>query len=485
MTTKALAIIQVSKDAFECIDEDGLKASVSAFGEVLQFLQVFNVNEDSIRIGRSQVPSLPSGLTVASFAAVNSSFTVCRSTPGSFFTDFWKEAIFQFHDVFPTPAEDMFEFLKVVHRNLGLRGICGSSKRVFVRMLKDEFFQMTQVDGYESEQAQVLYDLYGLNCFLNPNYELMEHNCTHDAFIDRSVALQAVDLLLLQASKLPMKDLVKHPIRETIDKVHGAAPRKKPTDAIMRNREVQRAFLRSPINPLDLYSCLKGEGNQLSVSRIPKEGALLASKGWYFLMGHIALAKFRSQKRTGPTPTEDVDIAIAFFMQDLEFSPDNWETWFRLAQAYDTKIEESVVWSAEKLNNSMNEIIQLQRAAIHCYTMATALAYRSADLSYETSEKMTELFLDFAVRLYSSSRAPFEMLPFALDDTEKFFSFEERGMGKGKPFQPLRPYTVWKLAKVLFQRVLAVRSESWNLHFMLGKCLWKMHTLIGTRQRTP
>ena len=478
MTVNVLAIIQSSKGAFECIDEVGLKAAVGTFGEVLQLLQVFNVFEDAIRVGQTQPPTLPNGLQVSSFTAVSTLLREMQLHIWIILYALFKEAISQYHDVFPTSAEERFDFLRVVHRNLGLRGICGGSNRIFVRMLKDEFFQMTHVEGYDSEQAQVLYDLYGLNCFLNPNYELIEHQCTHDAFIEKSVALQAVDLLLQQASKLPMRDLAKHPIKDTIDKVHGAAPRKKPTEAIIRNREIYRSFLRSPINPMDLYNCLKGEGNELAVSQIPKDDALLASKGWYFLMGNIALAKFRSQKRTAPTPTEDVDIAIAFFMQHLEYSMDNWETWFRLAQAYDTKIEESVVWSAEKLNNSMIEIVQLQRAAIHCYTMATALAYRSADLVLETSEKMTELFTEFAMRLYASSRDPFSMQAFALEDTEKFLSFSH-GVGKGKPFQPLREYTAWKLAKVFFQRALAGKPDSWTLHFALGKCLWKMHAAPG------
>lgn len=477
MTAKTLTIIQSSKEnAFECIDEHILKVAVSGFGEVLQLLQVFNVFEDSLRVGQTQPPTLPNGLAIASFSTLNSTLHDMQVHIWTILYWMLKESIFQFHDLFPNSAEDRFDFLRAVHRNLGLRGICGSSNRVFVRMLKDEFFQLTHVEGYDSEQAQVLYDLYGLNCFLNPNYELIEHHCTHDAFLDRGVALQAVDLLLQQASKLPTRDLAKHPIKDTIEKVHGAAPRKKPTDAIQRNREIYRAFLRSPINPLDLFSCLRGEGNQLGVSPIPREDAVLASKGWYFLMGHIALAKYRTQKRTSPTPTEDVDIAIAFFMQDLEFSMDNWETWFRLAQAYDTKIEESVVWSAEKLNSSMPEIVQLQRAAIHCYTMATALAYRSAGLVQETSEKMTELFHDFAVRLYASSREPFSMQPFALDDTERFLSLPQ-GLAKAKLFQPLRVYTAWKLAKVFFQKALAdnTKAQSWTLKFALGKCLWKMH----------
>ena len=487
MIMKCMIIVQSSHDAFDCIDDDRLKSAVGALGEVLHFLQVFSVNEDSLRIGKTQPPSLPNGMPVPSFAAMNDFIHVMQIHTWIVLYELFKEATAQNPELYATPLEDRFDFLRCLHRNLGLRGICGSANRLFVRILKDEFFQMTRVDGYDSEQSQVLYDLYGLNCFLNPSYELIEHHCTHDAFLDRSVAMHAVDLLLAQADKLPMKELIKHPLKDTIDKVHGTIARKKPTEAIMRNREIYRSFLRSPIHPVDMYLCLKGEGNQLPVSPIPKSDALLASKGWYFLMGHIALTKFRSQKRTAPTPTEDVDIAIAFFMQDLEYSMDNWETWFRLAQAYDTKIEEGAVWSAEKLNNSMLEIVQLQRAAIHCYTMATALAYRSADLAFETSSKMTELYLEFAMRLYASSREPFNMLPFALDDLEKFLSLNT-GMGKGKPFQPLRVYTAWKLAKTLLQRALVGRPQQWTLHFMLGKCSWKMYAAspqIRGRDRPP
>lgn len=482
MIIKTLSIIQSSDNALECIDDAALKSAVSGFGEILQLLQVFNVVEDSIRVGQTQPPLLLNGAPFASFSAVNAVVHDMQLHIWITLYHLLKEAIYQNSDLFPTLAEDKFDFLRCVHRNLGIRGICGGSNRAFVRLLKDEFLHMTHVEGYDSEQAQVLYDLHGLNCFLNPSYELIEHHCTHDAFLDRGAAMQAVDLLLAQASKLPIRELGKHSLNQTIEKVHGAVPRKKPTEAILRNREIYRTFLRSPINPMDLYNCLKGEGNQLPVAPIPKGDAILAAKGWYFLMGHVALTKFRSQKRTAPTPTEDVEIAIAFFMQDLEYSMDNWETWFRLAQAYDTKIEESVVWSAEKLNNSMPEIVQMQRAAIHCYAMATALAYRSADLAFETSDKMTELYSEFATRLYNTSREPFNMLPFAIDEAERFLS-TATGMSKGKPYARLGVYTAWKLAKVLFQRAIAGKPLDWKLHYMLGKCLWKMHTASAQTRR--
>nr|XP_023907992.1 histone transcription regulator 3 homolog [Quercus suber] len=477
MTAEILSILQASSQALECIDSKSLQTAVGLLGEILQLLQVFNVFEDSIRVGQSQPPTLQNDLPTLSFRSVTSTMHDLQVQVWMILYALLRETIEQNRELYPQPVEDRFEFLRCVHRNLGLRGICGASNRCFVRMLKEEFQRMTSIDGYDSEQAQVLYDLYGLNCFLKPSYELIEHKCTHDAFLDRGAAMQAIDLLIAQASKLPIKELIKHPLKDTIERVHGAAPRKKPTEAILKNREVYRAFLKSPIIPIDLFNCLKGEGNQLDSIAIPRDDALLTSKGWFFLMGHIALTKFRSQKRTAPAPTEDLDIAIAFFMQDLEYSMDNWETWFRVAQAYDSKIEESVVWSAEKLNSNMSELVLLQRSAIHCYIMASALAHRSASLVPETSDKLTELYYDFACRLYSSSREPFGMLPFAMDEGERFLTPALTGvLGKARSWEPLRVYTTWKLAKHFFLKAAPAKSKSWTLHFLLGKCLWKMHS---------
>jgi hypothetical protein len=476
--------MRTAPDALLRIDEAGMKLAVTILGEILQICQVFNVVEDSHRVGQVQRPIGTNGLPAPSFMVITKAVHDMQVQIWVILYGLFKETISQSQEHFLTADEDRFDFLRVVHRNLGIRGICGAHDRKFVQLLKDEFFQLTHVDGYESEQAQVLHDLYGINCFLNPSYELIEHHCTKNAFLDRGVATQTVDLLLTQASKLPIKELIKHPLKDTIEIVHGTIARNKKTDDIMRNREVYRAFFKSPINPIDLFNCLKGAGNQLPLTPIPKEDALMASKGWYFLMGHIALTKFRSQKRTVATPTEDLDIAIAFFNQDLDYSMDNWETWFRLAQATDTKIEESVLWSAEKLNTSMQDIILMQKQAIHCYIMATALAYRSANFAFETSAKMTEMCGDFALRLYSSSREPYGMQAFAAsaDDFAKFVTTGRTGVERVRGFRPLTAYTCWKLASSFFRKAIAGNSDSWTLRYMQGKCLWKMHA-ASERQR--
>jgi hypothetical protein len=475
MISKVFAMCEKSTDVWDCLDDVGLQRAVTLLGELLHILQVFNVYEDSIQIGQTTPPTGSNELVLPSFVLITQAVHELQIQTWIILYSLLREGIAQNKEAFSTSVEDRFDFLRCLHRNLGLRGICDGLNRKFVRMVKDEFFQMTHVEGYDQEQAQVLYDLYGLNCFMNPSYELIEHRCTHDAFLDKSVALQAVDLLLLQANKLPIKDLVKHSLKDTIEKVHGALSRKKPTEAILHNREIYRAYLRSSIRPIEIYGCLKGDSVELMHKPVPESDAVLASKGWYFLMGHIALTRFRTTKKPGGSPQEDVDIAIAFFMQDLEYSMANWQTWFRLAQAYDTKIDENLMWSADKMNNEMSTLVSLQRAAIHCYTMATSLAKQSADASSETTEKLTELYHDFAMRVYNSSRGPLSMRAFAVEETDKFLSTDD-GVVKGGSFKPLRPYTAWKVAKALFLRTLEHRPDQWMLHFMLGKCLWKMHS---------
>ncbi|KAM0694701.1 hypothetical protein Q7P36_005057 [Cladosporium allicinum] len=488
MINRVFAMSETLSNAWECMDGKGLQRAITLLRDLLHILQVFNVYDDSIQIGQTMPPLNAKGHVVPTFGTVTTDVHEMQIQVWMILYGLLKEGIAQNSESFPTPIEDRFDFLRCLHRNLGLRGICDGLKRKFVRMVKDEFFQMTQVEGYDQEQAQVLYDLYGLNCFMNPSYELIEHHCTHDAFLDKSVALQAVDLLLLQAKKLPIKDLVKHSLKDTIEKVHGALSRKKPTEAILHNREVYRTYLRSSIKPTELFNCLVGDGVELMHKPVPESDALLASKGWYFLMGHIALTRFRTTKKPGGSPQEDVDIAIAFFMQDLEYSMENWQTWFRLAQAYDTKIDEALMWSADKMNNEMSTLVQFQRAAIHCYSMATSLAKQSADATSETVEKLTELHHDFAMRIYNSSREPLSMRAFAVDETNRFLSTES-GVIRGGSYKPLRVYTAWKIAKTLLERTLKRRSNRWMLHFMLGKCLWKMHSAppeaLGPNDKRP
>ena len=306
--------------------------------------------------------------------------------------------------------------------------------------------------------AQLIYDLYGLKISPNPS-ELEDHGCSR-APLERETALEIIDLVMVQAKKMNFKDIGKSELKTVIDAMQTAIRVPRPTSAMMINRRVINAFLKSPINPLDLYRSLKGIGdlNGTAVSNYMKFG----DKGWYLLIGNLTLAKFRSQKRLTPGPMEELEMAISYFRQDLELGLEKWETWYRLAQAFDTMIEHEITWTAEKLNSKMAELISLQRNAIHSYTMAVATATRDEDASSEAADRKCELYADFACRMYASSREPFSMGAFALQDFTRHYNGETRGMYRDHPFQSMRLYSAWKFAFALFRQALGHKSgETW------------------------
>ena len=117
------------------------------------------------------------------------------------------------------------------------------------------------------------------------------------------------------------------------------------------------------------------------------------------------------------------------------------------------------MWSAEKLNGERGPLIQLQRSSIHCYIMALSTAIRTADSSFETASKLSEMYHDFATRIYSSSREPFKMEAFYLDEFERHFSGPQ-GMYKRTPTEMTR-FKAWRYAAGLLQRALREMPNNW------------------------
>jgi hypothetical protein len=186
------------------------------------------------------------------------------------------------------------------------------------------------------------------------------------------------------------------------------------------------------------------------------------------------LTKFKAQKKVAPGATDDLKIAVSFFRLQIQFTPDMWEAWYRLAQCFDAELEEEVLWSSEKLNNNRAPLVQLQRESIHCFVMALSTAMRCADSSFETASKISEMYHDFGQRMYGSSREPFTMEVFYLDDFMRHFS-GSGGMYKGAAHKEMTRLQVWRYAAKLFSKALIEKPDYWHNHYMLGKILWKMY----------
>lgn len=472
LTGKALTLALNKPRIFECVDEAHLCSSIGALAALQRILFAFVFWEDSIRIGQLRSPAQISGPANAAYNVVLLKVRDMLIRVWTLQYTLLKEAVTQNVQLSDNPGEALLDYLKLVHRAFGLRGYCKHSNKIFLRFMKAELLRLDHSGNSENDMAQLVLDLYGLK--ICPTLaDLADHSCP-SAPLDRDTAIEILDLVMVQVNRINLKDLFKSELKPTIDKMQFAIKMPKPAIATTFNRRTITNFLKSPTNPMDLYRSLQGLGDLCGIS-VKTESSAIADKGWYFLLGHIALTKFRSAKRSSAGPTDDLDIAGAFFKEDLELGVEKWETWFRLAQVFDAKIEENTTWTADKLNSNMEELRLFQRNSIHCYTMALAIATRSADATFDTASKISDLYTDFAMRIYASSREPFSMEAFSLGDFPKHFNGEKKGMYKDRPFRELRLYSAWKFASTLLRRASIHKSQSWMIAYMLGKCLWKMH----------
>ncbi|KAG9230246.1 hypothetical protein BJ875DRAFT_499301 [Amylocarpus encephaloides] len=472
LLVKALTIaLNDAATCFEIIDEKHLKSTCAAIAQLARVLHSAAIFDDEVGVGMTQLPQNTAYAPQGSFNGFLNKLREMQVRAWALQYAMIKEATIQIPDLFQNPNNDLADFLALVHYCLGLRKCCRVSNKIFLKMMKVEMIRLKHVDKWEDYLGQVLFDLYGISLGVG-TYLLEDHGCPIEA-LDRRTVFSIADQVILLANRMPMKDLLKHDLRSTIEKMQTAVGQAKASPQMQHNLRNMTEYLKGSIRPLDMYKALKG---QLDVDSLPvsTNESPLANKGWYFLLGMIALSKFRSQKRLGPgSQQDDMRVAATFMRLQLQFTAYHWETWFRLAQCFDAELEEEVLWSANKINNQRQELVKLQRSSIHCYIMALSAAARTADDTKVTAEKLSELYYEFGIRLYASSREPFRMEAFWVDEFEKHMS-GSTGMYKKRLHEELSRFGLWRFAASLFRRALKDRPFSWMSHYMLGKCLWKL-----------
>ncbi|KAI9800529.1 MAG: hypothetical protein M1825_004078 [Sarcosagium campestre] len=459
---------------FECVDRDHLAHSMATLVDLAKLQHSSTLLEDAIKSGQMQVPQCSSRALLTSYSRAVSKLQAMQIITWTLLYHLLDEGMKQDSDAFPNAAEALSEYVRVVHQATGVREFCGASHKVFLACAMQD--HLRRIDHCEIDLIQVVFDLYGLKLASGP-FAPIDHGCA-PASLDKRSAVALMDLVLKLVGKLNMKDLPKSELRFAVDKIQSVVGVPQDGDAARFNLQLIDRNLRGPIDQNSLHRCLKGEG---TISSIPvlRDRALAADKGWFFLLGNLHLSRFRSQKRVSPTTVEDLDLACSFYRRDLQYNTENWETWFRLAQTYDSMIEEDVLWTAARLNYNKAALNLLQRKAINSYIMAVATANRVADPSVDTAEKFSELFSDYGTRLYSSSRPPFNMGAFQLDDFKQFLSGAS-GVYKGTRYPHTSEELVWKVAKTSFQIAQRYKPEAWINFYMEGKCLWKMLGLPRT-----
>ena len=458
LATHCLDLVRASSKALDCMDEEHLSMALKSCTEVTRLFHAFVQWDDLVRIGQIQAPQQPSGAVVAHKSAMN----FLREMQPKLWMLLYLlllEAASQDPKSFPTLKEDFVEYLTATHNIFRLRDYCRLGKKSFLKFMKTQLLRLGVSGASESEMSQVIYDLYGLKVCPNSS-DLQDHGCVGDQ-IDRSSALEIIDFVMTQTKKLNIRDLLKSDLKIATEKMQAiiGTPRASSLQQAF-NRRIAMSFFKSPINPLNLYRALRGIGG-LTGMPIDTEYAMVARKRWFFLLGYILLTRYRSQKRVSPDTSDDLDNAVVFFKLDIDFDVENWETWYRLAQTYDAKIEEDTTWNADKINDPKSDLVAMQRCSIHCYTMAVAGAVRRADDSFETASKLSDLYTDFGNRIYASSRKPFSMKVFTLRDYERFCNGVERGTYKSPPFRELSAPAAWTFAARLFRQAIVDKPDYW------------------------
>ena len=458
LATHCLDLVRGSLKALDCMDEDHLGMALKSCVEMTKLFHVYAQWEDALRVGQMQAPQQPSGAAVTYRSAMN----FMREIQPKLWVLLYlllREAASQDPKSFTTLDEDLVEYLTATHSAFSSRDFCRVGKKSFLKFMKTELLRLHVPAISESEMSQVLYDLYGLKVCQNSS-DLNEHGCTGDQ-IDRSSALEIIDFVMTQARKFNIRDLLKSDLKIAIEKIQAivGTPRASSVHQAF-NRRIAISFFKSPINPVNLYRSLRGIGG-LTGMPINTEYAVVARKGWFFQLGYILLMKYKTQKRLTPDTSDDLDNAVTFLKLDLDFNAENWETWYRLAQTFDAKIDEDTTWNADKINDSKSDLVAMQKHSIHCYTMAVAGAVRHADNSFETASKLSDLYTDFGNRIYASSRAPFSMKVFSLHDHTKFFNGAARGTYENPPFRELTEPAAWTFAAHLFRLAIVDKPDYW------------------------
>lgn len=477
LLVKALTIaLNDAATCFEIIDDRHIKSTCAALAQLARVLHTAAIFDDEIRVGMTQLPQNAAYAPHGSFNSFINKLREMQVRTWALQYTMVKEAMSQNRDIFLTPDNDLADYLALVHFSLGLRKCCKASNKIFLKMMKVEMIRLKHVERWEDYLGQVLYDLYGVRLGVG-TYLLEEHGCPTEQ-LDRRTVLNIADQIIIIANRMPMKDLLKHELRGTLERMQTAVGPTKSSPQMQHNLRNYTEYLKTSIRPSDLYRAWKGQVQVDSLPVVTPESPL-ADKNWYFLMGMINLTKFRAQKRLGPgSQTDDLRVAATFLRLQLQFSGDFWETWYRLAQCFDHELEEEILWSADKINNHRPDLVRLQRSSIHCYVMALSTAYRTADDSFETAEKLSEMYFDFGMRIYSASREPFGMEAFYLDEFEKHMSGSD-GMYKKPLHEEFSRYRAWNYALALFKESLRERPSNWMAHYMVGKCLWKEYCNAG------
>ncbi|KAI0098255.1 hypothetical protein GGR51DRAFT_538245 [Nemania sp. FL0031] len=470
LLVSALSAAVNESSVFDIVDDEHLKLSIAAVTRLSCILHVSSMYEDEVRVGMMQHAS-----NSATFQSYINKLREMQVRTWSLLYTLLKAGISQNRRAFPTPESERADYLAAIHQVLGLRKFCKSSNKIFLRMMRIELLKQHMIDNWEDYLGQVLYDLYGLKLGVGLS-EVQDHGCPPER-LERRNTMSLVARVSVLAHGMPMKDLLKSDLKNTIEHMQQAIGQTKSNQQLIQNLRIFNQTMAKPIHPLRLYEAFRGKIAIDAVS-VNTADSTLARHRWFFLLGMIAFTKFKGvdlNRRQTPGATDDLRIGATFLRQQLQFTPDQWDAWFRLAECFDYELDESVLWTADKMNKERADLVRFQRNAIHCYTLALSHSRTVIfDGNEEANDAIHDLYHKFGMRMYASSREPFAMEPFQHSDHKRFV-IHANGADTKDVHSQMLDYKVWRYAARLFQRAMEVKPKQWKNPYMYAKCIWKMY----------
>jgi hypothetical protein len=446
--------------AFEIIDDAHIQSTTAALAKVNCLLHVSSLCEDEVRIGlKTERPG--NAASKAALQSLKNKLKEMQIRAWCLQYTMFKAGINEDNCIIG-PEKDLADFLGAIHQVIGIRKFCKASNKIFLKVMRVELLKLKNIENWEDYLGQVLYDLHGLKLGAGV-WEVQDHACPPEK-LEKRQTMQLVERVTILANRMPMKDLLKSDLKTTIDHMQQTLGQAKSTSQMYHNLRNFTEYLKRPIHPLRLYRALTGEVSVDAVSVNTPE-TILATHGWFFLLGMMALTKFKGvdlNRRQTPGATDDLRIGATFLRLQLQFTADRWDAWFRLAECFDYELDEAVLWTADKMNKDRPELVKFQRNAIHCYTLALSHS-RNVEVETHDGDPLHDLYHKFAMRMYASSREPFAMEPFHHSDQERYF-IEDMGAGTFKKIlhPQMNEYKVWKFAAKLFRMAMQRKPNDWK-----------------------
>ncbi|CCX34661.1 Similar to Histone transcription regulator 3 homolog; acc. no. Q2UBW0 [Pyronema omphalodes CBS 100304] len=373
--------------------------------------------------------------------------------------------------------EKLTSLLRDLHQELGDRHYCKLHNHSFLKLSFNRLMKFDNRDN-DGDLLQIVHCRFHLT-LCQDQYYFFDHK-TIPEILPRDIALKLLSFIMHQISKKKLLQLGKSDLKTGLDKlleVLGTPPLT--NSRILHNKAQIDAYLKTSLDPLKLFGAMRG---RLDISTIEIFGPYreIQQSGLYFTLGKIALYPMKFTKRQTPLKTEEAEAAISMFRYELFVSPDSWEAWYRLAQAFEIQLDENQIWSAEAMNTKSHELTLQERQTILCYMMALSLSVRYADLDDEEEKKtLGELYYDFGTRLYAACRPPMNLQAFKLDGIVRHFSGQMgQGLYTSPPHMELEAETGMRFALNLFQKAIedpdSEGAENWKNHYMAGKCAGKL-----------